>query len=219
MLFNKNLNIKTKIKICGIHSIKEAQKVSKYGADYLGILVEIPQTNLSLTIKKAKKIVKALPNIKFIVLTISSDLNDISKILREIRPWGIQLLKPNPILIKKIKKKYSHICVIPVVHITDFGSIKEAKKYNLADTLLLDSKKGYFLGGTGKIHNWKISKQIIKSSSIPIIVAGGLNIDNVQEAISFLHPYGIDVESALRNKKGYRDLIKVKKFINKIKSL
>ena len=119
----------------------------------------------------------------------------------------------SPIAAAIAKKFLFETGISDKVRITSSGTLVDVMKKSP------DSKKGYFLGGTGKIHNWKISKQIIKSSSIPIIVAGGLNIDNVQEAISFLHPYGIDVESALRNKKGYRDLIKVKKFINKIKSL
>jgi phosphoribosylanthranilate isomerase len=54
------------------------------------------------------------------------------------------------------------------------------------------------LGGTGRIHNWEISREIRKSISIPIFLAGGLNKDNVKQAIDFVHPFGLDLCSSVR---------------------
>jgi len=206
-----------KVKICGIHDIFEAKNAIKYGADYLGILVNIPKTNLSLSPLQAKKIIKNQKKAKFIILTIEKDPKKLVYILKKTSPWGIQLLRPSIRNIKYLKKR-TDAKIIPVIHIINKNAIKESKKYKDADFLLLDSKVGNNLGGTGKVHDWNISKKIIKQSPVPIFLAGGLNSKNVKESIRSLNPYCVDAESLLRNKKGFRDLKKVKEFIKKVKS-
>ena len=207
-----------KVKICGIHSSKEANEAIKAGADYLGLLVNIPKTNLSLDMRQAKEIVYKEKNAKFIVLTLETDYLKLYKLVKAVSPWGIQLLKPNLKSVVYLKKR-THVNIIPVIHITALKSIIKARKYyNTANFLLLDSKKGRHLGGTGKVHNWKISKRIIKESPIPIFIAGGLNVSNVKMAIKYLDPYCIDVESSLRNARGFRDIKKLNDFIKKVKN-
>lgn len=202
----------TKVKICGIHSIKEANECLAAGADYLGLLVDIPATNLSNTITQAKDIVSSVSNGKFIILTIEEDPVRLCEMLNEISPWGVQLLKPNTEVVK-ILRKNTKVKLIPVIHITSSKSIDKAKKYHSADFLLLDSKAKGMLGGTGKIHNWAVSKKIINQSPIPVFLAGGLNENNVIEAINIVRPFGVDAESSLRNSLGARDLDKVTTFI------
>lgn len=209
---------KLEVKICGVRNSQEAQKVIDLGADYIGILVDFPKTRISLNIEEAKLIVGNLRKTKFIILTIKDNVEDLIRLINEIKPWGVQLLRPSPKIVKKLKKS-TKVKIIPVIHIVDQDSIKNAEKYYNADFLLLDSKKGHFLGGTGKVHDWSISKKIIEKSQIPVFLAGGLNSSNIKNAVDFLKPYAVDAESSLQDKRGFRDLRKVRRFIVRAKNL
>jgi len=90
----------------------------------------------------------------------------------------------------------------------------------LADYLLLDSKKkgDWQVGATGETHNWEISKQIVESVKTPVILAGGLGPDNVEEAIEKVKPFGVDSKTKTDNSKtGQKDLEKVREFVKKAK--
>ncbi len=206
-----------KVKICGIHSIGEAKNSIKYGADYLGMLVNIPETNLCLSPSKAKHIISNLKKAKFIILTTERNPEKLLSMVREISPWGIQLLQPTKENVDFLSKN-TKVKIMPVVHITKKDDIKKIKLFKDADYILLDSKFGHHLGGTGKIHDWNISKEIVTKSKIPIFLAGGLNEHNVKDAIKFVKPFAVDIEFSLRNKKGFRDLNKIKTFIKIAKS-
>jgi len=73
------------------------------------------------------------------------------------------------------------------------------------------------IGGTGITHDWNISKMIVESYKIPIILAGGLNPDNIEEAVNKVKPYAVDVNSGVKGEDGFKDYEKLKKFIQKAK--
>lgn len=206
-----------KIKICGIHSLEEARKSINSGADFLGMLVNIPETNLSLSQNEAKDIISNLKIGKFVILTIENDPVKLLSIVKNLSPWGIQLLRPTKENVSFLSDK-SKVKIIPVVHITCNKDVEQIKLFQKADYILLDSKLGHHLGGTGKTHDWNISRKIVSKSKVPVFLAGGLNKYNVKKVIKIVNPYAVDVESSLRNKKGYRDLNKVKEFIEVAKT-
>jgi len=93
--------------------------------------------------------------------------------------------------------------IVQVIHVVGDGSLAEAvEAARTADALLLDSGNPKLavkeLGGTGRRHDWKISRRIIESVEIPVYLAGGLNPQNVREAIDAVGPYGVDVCSGVR---------------------
>ena len=118
-----------------------------------------------------------------------------------------------------IKKALPDTKLIQVIHITDKDIIKNAIKISKhVDYLLLDT--GSFinkeeLGGTGKVHDWNISKIIRNSVKIPVILAGGLNHRNVNKAIEKIMPFGVDVCSGVRTNDKL-DLFKLKEFFNSL---
>lgn len=210
--------MRTKIKICGINTAKEAKYAIKHGADFLGILINIPLTNLSVSIYEAKKIIELNKSGKFILLLANKNLKEIIDIINYVKPWGVQLLRPSKKILESLKKR-SHVKIIPVIHVMNRYAISKAIIYSkIANYLLLDTKFEKFLGGTGLVHDWSISKEIVKKSHVPVFLAGGLNKNNVLSAIHKVKPYSVDAESSLRNKKGYRDLKKIKEYINIIKN-
>jgi len=93
--------------------------------------------------------------------------------------------------------------IVQVIHVVGDDSLAEAvEAARTADALLLDSGNPKLavkeLGGTGRRHDWKISRRIIESVEIPVYLAGGLNPQNVREAIDAVGPYGVDVCSGVR---------------------
>ena len=81
------------------------------------------------------------------------------------------------------------------------------------DYLLLDTRTKDRLGGTGITHNWDIDAKIVKLSKIPVIIAGGLNPDNVYDAVQKVKPFGVDVNSGVEDKYGKKELNQIKKFV------
>lgn len=93
--------------------------------------------------------------------------------------------------------------LVQVIHVQDEKSVWEAVQTSeYVDALLLDSGnpnlKVKELGGTGRVHDWRLSKKIVEQSKVPVFLAGGLNASNVQEAIEAVQPYGLDLCSSVR---------------------
>ncbi|MBD2757822.1 phosphoribosylanthranilate isomerase, partial [Spirosoma validum] len=94
--------------------------------------------------------------------------------------------------------------LVQVIHIIDERNIDEALKavQDGADALLLDSGNPTLavkeLGGTGRVHNWQVSRQIVDQSSVPVFLAGGLNPQNVRQAVETVQPFGLDICSGVR---------------------
>lgn len=119
-----------------------------------------------------------------------------------------------------LRDNLPNVKLVQVIHVIDDNSVKEAIEIsNYIDAILLDSGNPKLsvkeLGGTGRTHNWDLSKEIRKSISVPLFLAGGLNKDNVRQAIETVQPFGIDLCSSVRTQ-GKLDPQKLKDFFNAI---
>ena len=115
------------------------------------------------------------------------------------------------------------IALVQVIHVTGPESVNEAVSVARdVDAILLDSVNQQLaineLGGTGRTHDWRISRQIVDAVKIPVYLAGGLNPDNVAEAIRQIRPFGLDVCNGLRTN-GHLDAEKVRRFFAAINSV
>ena len=113
------------------------------------------------------------------------------------------------------------IKIVQVIHVTDEESINEAIEISkLVDAILLDSGNQKLvtkeLGGTGRKHDWTISRKIVESIKVPVFLAGGLNPQNIDEAVSQVKPYGVDVCSGVRTNSNL-DEEKLKLFFEKVR--
>ncbi len=201
-----------KVKICGITNEEDALKAAILGADYLGFLVEISFSEDTITRRKAKEIIKKLPlEVTPVFVTYLQKAEPIIKIAEEINPTIIQL--HNDITIEeigKIREALPKLKLTKTISVIDENSIIEAKKYEpYIDFILLDTSSGKRKGGTGKTHNWEISRKIVKSVKKPVFLAGGLNPDNVKEAIRKVKPYAVDTNSGVKLKPA-KKLLKTK---------
>lgn len=119
-----------------------------------------------------------------------------------------------------LKKAFPNVKIVQVLHVINKNSIAEALEIsNFVDSILLDSGNPNLatkeLGGTGRVHNWEISKKIVEKVKIPVFLAGGLNPSNAFKAIQEVRPYGLDLCSGVRTN-GHLDAQKLTSFFNAI---
>jgi len=206
-----------------VQNIDEARSLVEIGVDYIGLLVGFKGEFLGeISPEQAKKILRGVTGkSKKVVLSISKNINDIVVIINKTNPDILHLAAEPDVLspadVKTLKKQFPKIKVMRTIPVVDEGSIKMAKQYDrISDYLLLDSrrKKDSQIGATGETHDWNLSKRIVESVSIPVILAGGLGPDNVAEAILKVRPFGVDSKTKT-DKIGSRekDIEKVKEFV------
>jgi len=169
----------------------------------------------------AEIVCKVPPPIATFLLTSKQNADDILLQHSKTLTNTLQLVDhvPQSELIK-LKEKLPEVKLVQVIHVIDEESLGEALNVEkFVDALLLDSGnpklKVKELGGTGRTHNWEISRSIVESVTIPVFLAGGLNIGNVDEAIEAVKPFGLDLCSGVRTN-GLLDEEKLKAFMKKV---
>jgi phosphoribosylanthranilate isomerase len=181
----------TKVKVCGIRRTEDAALAVRYGADALGFLVGQRHN--------------------------SPDPDEIVRIAKQIRCNTIQLHgDTSPDQAKAIKQLLPYIKTYKSIHVTGTESVAYAQVYQgSVDGILLDTINVATdqVGGTGITHDWSISKTIVESLTLPVILAGGLSGENVAEAIKRVMPFGVDANSGTKGNDGYKDAQKLQSFI------
>ncbi len=194
-----------KVKICCISSIEEAKLAIRSGATELGLVGPMPSGPGIISESQIAEIVKAIPNdINTFLLTSETSASKIIEQHKKVKTTTIQIVdKLQSGTYNDIRSAITDIKLIQVIHVINDNSIKEAQEVaSDVDYVLLDSgnpnKKIKELGGTGKTHNWELSKKIVQTISTPVFLAGGLNSSNVRKAIAAVNPYGLDLCSGVR---------------------
>jgi len=194
-----------KVKICCIGSIDEAKMAIDAGASALGLVSEMPSGPGVISSSQIKEIAKIIPPpIASFLLTSKQSVEEIIEQHNFCCTNTIQICDH---LIKgthrDLKNALPGISIVQVIHVTGVNSVQEALSIqNDVDAILLDSgdqtKQIKELGGTGRTHNWEISREIREKLQIPIFLAGGINPDNIKEAAEKVQPFGIDLCSGVR---------------------
>jgi len=213
----------TKVKICCIQSIEEAQMAIDYGAYAIGLVSKMPSGPGVISDRKIGEIARlAKGKIKTVLLTALQNSDELIEQHNYCQTDVTQLVDSQKIdTYRLLKSEFPEVELMQVIHIIDGKSISKAiaiSKY--VDYLLLDSGNPNLqtkeLGGTGRTHNWELSKLIIDEVEVPVFLAGGLNPANVGKAIEGVKPFGVDVCSSLRiNGKLIED--KLKSFMKNLK--
>ena len=211
-----------RVKICCISSVEEAMLAIKYGASALGLVSEMPSGPGVIDENLIEEISsKVPPPVATFLLTSKQNAGEIIIQHSKVKTNTLQLvdhLLHNELI--KLRERLPEIKLVQVIHVLDEKSIDEAVSVQTyVDALLLDSGnpklKVKELGGTGRTHNWEISRQIVEEVNLPVFVAGGLNADNVIEAIEVVKPYGLDICSGVRTN-NQLDEIKLNLFFEKV---
>ncbi|MBE6499795.1 MAG: phosphoribosylanthranilate isomerase [Methanobrevibacter thaueri] len=193
-----------KIKICGIRQNKDINIINKYKPDYIGFV--FAKSKRKITHQKAKELKEKLnPNIKSVGVFVNAPIEEILQLYNNQTIDMAQLHgNENEEYIKNLKEKTNNklkiINAIEMQKTTDLTKYEKTK----ADYLLLDSGKG-----SGKTFDWQLINKNIEKD---FFLAGGLNANNIQEAINEFHPYAVDLSSALETN-DYKDENKIKEIM------
>ena len=197
--------MKVKVKICCISSIEEASLAIAHGAAAIGLVGRMPSGPGIITDELIHSIAKTVPPpIDSFLLTSETTAEAIIEHHKKVNTTTIQMVDAlTDRQYHKIREAIPHVKLVQVIHVLDEKAVQEAIEISeCVDAILLDSGNPNLstkvLGGTGKTHNWDLSKKIRENISIPTYLAGGINKDNIRKAIDHVQPYGIDLCSSVR---------------------
>jgi phosphoribosylanthranilate isomerase len=213
-----------RVKICCIASVEEAQLAIAHGASAVGLVSRMPSGPGVIEEDLIAEIAAAVPpGVATFLLTSQIDVPAIIDQQRRTRVNTLQLVDALPPgAHQRLRAALPGIAIVQVVHVVGEQSIAEAAAMAPhVDAILLDSGNPAApvkeLGGTGRVHNWEISRKIRQSIPCPLFVAGGLQPANVREAIRQINPYGLDVCSGVRTNRKL-DVIKLRDFFREVEA-
>jgi phosphoribosylanthranilate isomerase len=194
-----------RVKICCISSSEEAAMAIRHGAAALGLVGKMPSGPGIITDETIYSIAQIVPPpIATFLLTSETIAQDIIEHHQKVHTTTIQLVDAlTNRAYQNIREQLPNVKLVQVIHVIDEGSVEEAIEISAwVDAILLDSGNPNLqvkeLGGTGRTHNWQLSRQIREKISKPVFLAGGLHQGNVREAIETVQPFGVDLCSGVR---------------------
>jgi phosphoribosylanthranilate isomerase len=201
-----------RIKICGITNLEDAFAAVEYGADALGF-VFYAKSPRAIIPDTAKTIISSLPPfITAVGVFVDEEMAHLEKIASYVSLDIIQLHGSEPPEYCDNSKK-----VIKAIRVKDLADLEPLNQYKAASAFLLDTYSPDAIGGTGHVFNWEIALEAKKLGRI--ILAGGLNPDNIENAVKMVRPYGIDVSSGVESaEKGKKDHDKLRLFIERARN-
>lgn len=209
------------IKICCISSHEEAQMAIDAGADILGLVSAMP-SGPGVIDEELIASIAASVHAQTFLLTSLCDAGAIIEQHRRLRTTAIQLCDALPPgSHARLREALPGVRLVQVVHVTGEASYDEAMAAARdVDALLLDSGNPTLqvkeLGGTGRVHDWRISRRIAADAGVPLFLAGGLRPENVSEALARTGATGVDICSGVRTS-GRLDRGKLERFIGAVR--
>ena len=208
------------VKICCIASVEEARLAIAAGASALGLVSAMPSGPGVIGDELIAEIAASVaPPVATFLLTSRQDADGILAQHDLCRTTTLQLVDHVPVAeLRRLRRALPGIGLVQVIHITGDESVEEARNVaGFVDALLLDSGNQKLavkeLGGTGRTHDWRLSRQIRDSVGVPLFLAGGLNPGNVGEAVAAVQPWGLDLCSSVRSE-GRLDAQKLNDFFS-----
>lgn len=215
------ISSRPRVKVCCISSLEEAALAISHGASALGLVSEMPSGPGVISEEAIAEIASAVPPpISTFLLTSKQDPEEIADQVRRCGTSTVQLCDTIDGSHERLRRALPGVKIVQVIHVVGRDSVEEAKAAaSGADAILLDSGNPALavkeLGGTGRTHDWMLSRKIVESVARPVFLAGGLNSLNVADAIRAVGPFGLDLCSGVRTD-GSLDGSKLSDFFAKI---
>ena len=203
--------MRTRVKICGITRRQDAEFAVEMGTDALGLVFYAPSPR-AVTIAQAKEIVAGLPPfISIVALFVDASAEDVSTCLAEL-PIG--LLQFHGDESPEYCEQFDHPYMKALRMKEGIDLKAEVARYKSASAILVDSYQPGVPGGTGQVFDWSLLTDI----SMPLILAGGLDSNNVAKAIKQVKPYAVDVSGGVEmtQAKGIKDKMKISDFMQEV---
>ena len=213
-----------RVKICCIGSVDEAALAVEYGASAVGMVSHMPSGPGVISDERIAEIAATVPPaIGTFLLTSRQRVADIIEQQRFCRANTIQICDHLAVgTHRDLQDALPGISIVQVVHVSGPDSVEEATQVAPhVDAILLDSGNQKLavkvLGGTGRRHDWSLSRAIRERIGVPLFLAGGLTPENVGQAVEEVGPFGIDVCSGVRTD-GKLDATKLKRFFSAVRN-
>lgn len=198
-------DVAPRIKICCIASLDEARLAIAHGATAIGLVSAMPSGPGPISEDTIRDIAAAVKGqVRTFLLTSLTDVGQIAAQVKRLGVTTVQIVDHIAIgTHRDLRLALPDTEIVQVIHIRGELSVEEALgAAPFVDALLLDSGNPDLqvkeLGGTGRIHDWLLSRRIVDAVSIPVWLAGGLKAENVAEALAMVRPYGLDICSGVR---------------------
>ena len=212
-----------RVKICCISSVEEAKVAIRHGADAIGLVSSMPSGPGVIDEDTIAQIAAAIPPpIATFLLTSSQDVNEIIDQQKWSRANTLQLVDEQEASTHdRLRAALPGVALVQVVHVTGDATVEEAEALTPhVDALLLDSGNPNAdvkeLGGTGRTHDWAVSRQIRQQVDVPVFLAGGLDAENVGVALEQVQPFGVGLCSGVRTD-GQLDEVKIRRFMRAVR--
>lgn len=194
-----------RVKICCIQSVAEAEMATAAGASLLGLVGAMPSGPGPISDKRIAEICRwAPPGIETVLLSSEITADGLVAHAAHCRPSVLQIVDdPEPGAYAALRAAHPALKLMQVIHVEDASAITRARAAAAhVDAILLDSGRPSAavkeLGGTGRTHDWAISARLVAAMDKPVFLAGGLNAENVLEAMTQVRPFGLDLCSRVR---------------------
>jgi phosphoribosylanthranilate isomerase len=212
-----------RVKVCCIASEAEAALAVRMGASAVGLVSKMPSGPGPIAESRIRDIARTVPpGVATFLLTSETTAEPIIAQQRYTGANTLQLVDSvAPAVYAALRDALPSVKIVQVVHVRDDGALAEAIQLSpLVDAILLDSGNPSLsikeLGGTGRAHDWVVSRKIRDAVQVPVYLAGGLNPGNVGKAIAQVQPFGVDVCSGLRTD-GRLDASKLERFMRAVR--
>lgn len=209
----------TRVKVCCIASEEEAALAVRMGASALGLVSRMPSGPGPIPESRIRDIARTVPRgVATFLLTCETTADPIVAQQLYCGATTLQLVDAvAPGVYSALRRALPGISIVQVIHVRDEDALAESRHVSpLVDAILLDSGNPSLtikqLGGTGRAHDWAVSRRIRDAVAVPVYLAGGLNPLNVGKAIAQVQPFGVDVCSGLRTE-GRLDPTKLEQFM------
>ena len=216
-----------KTKICGITTVEDAHLVAEAGADYIGVLIEIDFSPRCLSVEQGRAICKQ-SELPVVTLFFNWEAEQIQRTIEALHPYAVQLLgQESPSLVRTLKETVP--CEVwKSIHLPprSLGKVNIAEHKDrvnslidagvdaiLIDTVVGSSKENRRYGGTGQVSNWTVARKLVEVIPAQAFLAGGINPENVQQAIELVRPYGLDLCSGVEGAPGQKDPEKLRRLM------
>ena len=201
---------RTKIKVCGVTSVEDAKLVCSSGVDAIGLNF-YSESKRGLTVSEGSAIEVSLPPfVSKVGVFVNPNQSLVNKALETISFDFLQFHGSESV---SFCESFSlpYIKAIPAQNSQQI--LRDLADYSSASAILLDTKVGARFGGTGEAFDWKI----VPETKLPLIVAGGLNPQNVFEAVSLMRPFAVDVSSGVEKESIQKDFQMMREFVEQVR--
>lgn len=203
----------TKVKICGITTLEDAQYCASCGVDFLGFIF-YKKSPRFISPAKAKRIIKKISvPVRKVGVFVNEEAKAVKKVAADCGLDFLQFHGNEPPLYLEAFKDYN---AIRAVRVKDSAFLADLRAYGNV-LFLFDTFKDDVFGGSGEVFKWSLLEPV-RELNVPFFVSGGLTPDNVSDVIGRLHPFAVDVSSGVEKEPGKKDHVLVKKFIETVKT-